>query len=147
MPGLLFLLLIQNGQMILGCQNQGLILPAAQFSSALPPLRAFCTDGLLLLRRGDSRGGFQSRGGGWSPDHPAVQGTRLSLKPTATERLAKGFCVCGAFAQCLGAVPGALPPPPPAGPGSLHRITKESQSRRMETGLQTPPQHRINNNL
>lgn len=66
MPGLLFLLLIQNGQMILGCQNQGLILPAAQFSSALPPLRAelhrraarfyYCTRGT------HGEGGFQSRG-------------------------------------------------------------------------------------
>lgn len=90
--------------------------------------------------QGGLEGGFPVTGDGWSPEHPGVQEMWLSLKPTGTERFSNGFLVCGAFAQCLGTVSGALPPPSrQAGPGSLHRITKESQSWLMETGLQRLP--------
>lgn len=83
--------------------------------SATPQCRIAQPDSpLLLLHWGGFRGGgFPITGNGWSPEHHGAQETWLSLKPTGTERFSNGFFVCGAFAQCLGTVSGALPPPSP----------------------------------
>lgn len=70
-------------------------------------------------------------GDGWSPGHPGEEETRLPLRLTGTERFAKGFLICGAFARRLST---SLPA---VGPGSLHTITKEPQRWLMEMGLRS----------